>query len=138
MKCFFEKLREAMVFHYLAGAFTGTVSVEDPHRTTYRFPAISKRVVKRARRMANKEPGTVNWIETGVRDGDVFYDIGANIGIYSLLAAARIGAGKVYSFEPDVSSFAGLLQVITLNGIAPTFCCGRRITCRGGACTLAP
>ena len=120
MKYFIEKLREAMVFHYLAGTFTGTVSVEDPHRTAtrYRFPAISKRVVKRARRMANKEPGTVNWIETGVRDGDVFYDIGANIGIYSLLAAARIGAGKVYSFEPDASSFAGLLQVITLNGMA--------------------
>ncbi|MCY4428235.1 MAG: FkbM family methyltransferase [Halieaceae bacterium] len=120
MKYFFEKLREGMVFHYLAGALTGTVSVVDPHRsaTRYRFPAISKRVVKRARRMAIKEPGTVNWIESDVRDGDVFYDIGANIGIYSLLAAARIGAGKVYSFEPDASSFAGLLQVITLNGLA--------------------
>ena len=116
----FGKLREAMVLHYLVGAFTGTVSVMDPHRTgtRYRFPAISKRVVKRARRMASKEPGTVNWIETNVSDGDVFWDIGANIGIYSLLAAARIGGGKVYSFEPDASSFAGLLQVIALNGMA--------------------
>lgn len=33
--------------------------------------------------------------------GDVFYDIGANTGFFSLLAADRVGAdGAVYAFEP--------------------------------------
>jgi FkbM family methyltransferase len=38
-----------------------------------------------------------------LRLGDVFYDLGANIGLFSLLAARTAGpAGKVFSFEPDV------------------------------------
>src|SRR5947199_3985553 len=36
-----------------------------------------------------KEPWTVRWLEQGIRDGDVFYDIGANVGTYSLIAAAQ-------------------------------------------------
>jgi FkbM family methyltransferase len=37
-----------------------------------------------------------------LRPGDVFYDLGANIGLFSLLAARVAGStGKVFSFEPD-------------------------------------
>jgi FkbM family methyltransferase len=37
-----------------------------------------------------------------LRSGDVFYDLGANIGLFSLLAARCVGnSGKVFSFEPD-------------------------------------
>ena len=37
-----------------------------------------------------------------LRPGDVFYDLGANIGLFSLLAARCVGdSGKVFSFEPD-------------------------------------
>ena len=37
-----------------------------------------------------------------LRPGDVFYDLGANMGLFSLLAARCVGeSGKVFSFEPD-------------------------------------
>ena len=37
-----------------------------------------------------------------LRPGDVFYDLGANIGLFSLLAARCVGdSGRVFSFEPD-------------------------------------
>ncbi|MGA9883789.1 MAG: FkbM family methyltransferase [Candidatus Acidiferrales bacterium] len=37
-----------------------------------------------------------------LRPGMVFYDLGANIGLFSLLAARIVGAkGHVFSFEPD-------------------------------------
>jgi FkbM family methyltransferase len=37
-----------------------------------------------------------------LRPGGVFYDLGANIGLFSLLAAQLVGTtGKVFSFEPD-------------------------------------
>lgn len=37
--------------------------------------------------------------------GDVFYDVGANIGWYSLLAARRVGPdGRVLAFEPNVEN----------------------------------
>jgi len=37
-----------------------------------------------------------------LRPDDVFYDIGANVGLYSVLATAKLGAaGVIYSFEPN-------------------------------------
>lgn len=46
-----------------------------------------------------KEAGTMRWIDGEVRAGDIFMDIGANIGIYTLAAAHRVGkkAGSMRS-----------------------------------------
>ena len=49
--------------------------------------------------------------------GMVFYDLGANIGLFSLLAARIVGAsGCVYSFEPDAEIAARLRRNIERNG----------------------
>ena len=54
-----------------------------------------------------------------LRDGMVVLDIGANIGYFSLIAAARVGeSGKVFSFEPSKESFLLLSKNIKLNGYA--------------------
>lgn len=37
-----------------------------------------------------------------LQEGDVFYDIGSNIGFFSLVAARLVGAGRVYAFEPVI------------------------------------
>lgn len=51
-----------------------------------------------------------------LRPGDIYLDVGANIGLFTLIAARRVGkAGKVYAFEPIASTFQGLLQNISLN-----------------------
>lgn len=64
----------------------------------------------------SKEPETVEWIETNVRPGDVFYDIGANVGAYSLVAhAVAEGDCTVYAFEPSFSTFAALSENVRLN-----------------------
>ena len=52
-----------------------------------------------------------------LRTGDCFIDVGANCGVYSLLAARRVGAsGLVVAFEPSPRSFAKLIRNIELNG----------------------
>jgi FkbM family methyltransferase len=72
----------------------------------------------RARTFATKEEGTVEWIRSSVRPGQVFCDIGANIGLYSLLAAQFAGpAGLVYAFEPHVVNASGLLANAAANGL---------------------
>jgi hypothetical protein len=39
--------------------------------------------------------------DKAVREGHVVYDVGANVGFYSLLAACCVGEnGKVHAFEP--------------------------------------
>ena len=50
--------------------------------------------------------------------GDVFVDVGANIGYFSLLADSRVGpAGAVFAFEPDPDNFALLTESVALNGM---------------------
>lgn len=73
----------------------------------------------RARSFEQKEPGTVAWIRGEVRPGDVFVDVGANMGLYSLLAARRCGpTGVVYAFEPHLINAGDLLTNVTINGLA--------------------
>jgi FkbM family methyltransferase len=51
-----------------------------------------------------------------LRPGMIFYDLGANIGLFSLLAARLVGAaGKVFSFEPDAEIAARLRRNIARN-----------------------
>lgn len=50
--------------------------------------------------------------------GDVFVDVGANIGYFSLLAASRVGpGGAVFAFEPDPDNFRLLGESLALNGL---------------------
>ncbi|MEI6034924.1 MAG: FkbM family methyltransferase [Verrucomicrobiae bacterium] len=53
-----------------------------------------------------------------LRPGDRFVDVGANIGLYSLLAAKRVGPqGKVCAFEPGGVPAERLREACALNGI---------------------
>lgn len=62
---------------------------------------------------AAREPETVAWIDEHVNAGDVFYDLGANIGGYTLIAASRGAA--VYAFEPEAMNYGRLVQNMELN-----------------------
>jgi len=58
----------------------------------------------------------MRWLDTHLKSGDIFLDIGANIGIYSLAAAHRVGEkGKVYAVEPHKPSAISLMQNTKLN-----------------------
>lgn len=51
--------------------------------------------------------------------GDVLFDVGANIGFFSLIAARRVGAeGRVYAFEPVPRNAAAIRRSAQLNGLA--------------------
>jgi FkbM family methyltransferase len=47
------------------------------------------------------KPDLQSFLSSAVKQGSVFYDIGANVGFFSLLAARLVGPqGRVFSFEP--------------------------------------
>jgi FkbM family methyltransferase len=63
-----------------------------------------------------KEEGTMRWLDEELRAGDVFMDIGANIGIYTIAAAHRVGStGKVYAFEPHKVNVLALMRNVAAN-----------------------
>lgn len=72
----------------------------------------------RSNNAVDKEPETVQWLEEYVHAGDVLYDIGANIGVYSLIAAKNTeGKAPIYAFEPGFPSFSQLCKNVVLNEV---------------------
>jgi FkbM family methyltransferase len=59
-----------------------------------------------------------DFISSHIGPTDIFYDLGANIGLFSLIAA-RIteGTGKVFSFEPDAQNARRLRRNVEHNGL---------------------
>ena len=52
-----------------------------------------------------------------LKPGMTFFDVGANIGIYSLLAANRMGmTGAIHAFEPTPRTATRLATNVSLNG----------------------
>lgn len=62
---------------------------------------------------SSKEPEMLEWIDEYGGEG-TFYDIGANIGIYSLYYA-KSKTGSVFSFEPSVFNLRQLAKNISIN-----------------------
>jgi FkbM family methyltransferase len=59
----------------------------------------------------------IKFLKNSLKEGDVFFDIGANIGCYSLVAAKQTGPkGEVHSFEPVSKVFYKLQNNVSLNG----------------------
>jgi len=84
----------------------------DQHRYTY--DASSPLLLWRANTLFDKEPETIEWLR-GLTFNDVLYDVGANVGMYSVYAGMR--CRKVYSFEPESANFSILNRNIGLNGL---------------------
>ncbi len=61
-----------------------------------------------------KEPETIEWIKS-FKDGEIFCDVGANIGIYTLYVASLYPNSLIYAIEPDRRNYIRLLENITLN-----------------------
>ena len=121
---FLQKLRKlrwlpARHWYDLRNLMRLSPGVRDPKDgLSYRFEADSFEAYQRGRLFLDKEPQTIAWLRDALRPSDVFLDIGANIGIFSIFAARHIGPdGHVYACEPHLPNAAQLLQNISANDI---------------------
>ena len=63
------------------------------------------------------------FLKAYLKPGDLFVDVGANIGLYSLLAARLVGpSGKVFAFEPTGRIYERLMDCVKLNGFQNISC----------------
>jgi FkbM family methyltransferase len=113
------KLRWLPVRHWfdLRQAMRLRVTIRDPDDgQRYRFIADSLHAYERARLHLRKEPETIKWLRQNLRPNDVFLDIGANIGTFSIFAAKHLSdEGHVYACEPHLPTTVQLLQNIAAN-----------------------
>lgn len=88
------------------------------HERTLRYAATGSSSLKRVRTIFTKEPTTLAWIDF-FEEGETVFDIGANVGMYTIYAAVTKGA-KVYAFEPEALNFAELNKNLFLNDLHET------------------
>jgi len=63
-----------------------------------------------------REPATVEWVK-GMKNG-VLFDVGANVGAYSLIASRHNPNLKVYAFEPMHKNYYALIENIIVNSLS--------------------
>jgi FkbM family methyltransferase len=67
----------------------------------------------------NKEPNTISWIDSFSGKKIVFWDIGSNIGSFSIYAASKHKQNiSIYSFEPSTSNLRVLSRNISINKLS--------------------
>ena len=74
----------------------------------------------RVRTLLSKEPDTIQWIDNFDKNKEIiFWDIGANIGLFSIYSAQKHkGKIKVIDFEPSSSNLRVLTRNISMNNFS--------------------
>jgi FkbM family methyltransferase len=95
-------------------AISPVATVQTPHG-----PLLCKaghgRLLWRAQTFYTEEPATIEWLDRLTPD-DVYWDIGANIGLYAIYAAKFRGC-RTLAFEPESQNYALLVENIVMNGV---------------------
>lgn len=76
------------------------------------FLTPNSQCVWRVETLDTKEPDTIEWLNK-MQAGEKLFDVGANMGQYSLIAATK--GVKVHAFEPESQNFALLCRNIGIN-----------------------
>ncbi len=75
------------------------------------------RTLKRAKTYSIKEPETLDWIDN-FEPNTCYFDIGANIGQYSLYPAKKYGESiQIFAFEPQSNNYYALNKNIYINNL---------------------
>ncbi|WP_323795999.1 hypothetical protein [Nisaea sp.] len=82
---------------------------------TMKFAVPNHKCLYFATSLEAREPETNAWIRALPSDA-LFFDIGANVGIFSILAAASTDA-SIVAFEPHFANYHALVRTVIANGL---------------------
>lgn len=109
------KRREAIAVSTIIEQLTYYYPARTPDGSIIEFFSPGYKPAFRGISLFTKQTEISPWIESFV-SGDVFWDVGANVGAYSLYAATRPGV-TVLSFEPEASNYYVLARNIAKNNL---------------------
>ena len=94
--------------------------VSKKNKSLFKLKTTSSHDRMRHKTFFQKEPETIKWLDSLAdihgNNQFVFYDIGANIGIYSLYLSSVNPTCKIFAIEPESTNFSSLNTNIGLNG----------------------
>ena len=91
------------------------IEIDISKKKTY-FYAPNKLIKWRIETLYSKEPDTLEWIKN-FKKHSIFWDIGANIGLYSIYAAQNFTNLEIVSFEPSTNNTRVLSKNISKNNL---------------------
>ncbi len=104
------------VYHYLVLSRKGVLRVEKGSVSADFITRTPEQL--RAVEAGSLEP-TLDLMVNSLKPGDTVYDVGSNVGVYTVLLAKAVGEkGMVVAFEPHPGTFGQLLENIKLNNLA--------------------
>ncbi|MGI6152816.1 MAG: FkbM family methyltransferase, partial [Christensenellaceae bacterium] len=110
-------LMESNTGKHIIPSFQGGITVVDTGAMQLGVPAEDWKTAALLAKYGHLEIGTEKFIQRFVKKGMTVVDIGANLGVMSILMAQNIGdSGKLYSFEPSPKVFEIMQNNLALNG----------------------
>jgi glycosyltransferase involved in cell wall biosynthesis len=71
----------------------------------------SVKEVRRIKRLFREEADTLEWLSRTLLPADIFFDVGANAGVFAVFAGSLVGpSGRVYAFEPHLPNATALIM----------------------------
>jgi FkbM family methyltransferase len=69
------------------------------------------------------EKDITSFVKEILKGGEIVFDVGANIGFYTILFSKLVGAaGKVHAFEPSIREFLALCRNLSINNSKNVYC----------------
>jgi FkbM family methyltransferase len=109
-----EPVRARLQGHLAQVLLSKTATMETP-RGKLSFVTLGRVGAGRGMTMLTKQPLTIEWIDA-FEPGSVFWDVGANVGVYTLYAALR-GDTRVVAFEPAAVNYFLLASNCEANAV---------------------
>jgi FkbM family methyltransferase len=81
------------------------------------FFSPTKEIKSRVETLLTKEPNTIEWIDGFKGKNVVFWDIGSNIGLFSIYASLKHRDINIVSFEPSQNNLRILARNISINSL---------------------
>jgi FkbM family methyltransferase len=83
------------------------------------------------------EKGQNCFVNAFLREGDVFVDVGANVGLFSIIAGRRVSpSGRVFAFEPAKNPYLELSKNVALNRLSNVLCIQKALSDTDGTKSL--
>ena len=108
-------LGQQQLGHAVEKLIASAVTDVDVAGATLRFMTATPLLQRRAQTVLSKEPDTIRWIDQ-FEANDVLWDIGANVGVFSIYAA-KVKGVRVFAFEPSADNFMVLNRNIESNAL---------------------
>jgi FkbM family methyltransferase len=110
-----EDAARGMWYRFFGSRITRSVSICN-HTCSFHCPSP---MVSDSVSSVNKERTAIEWFLSQIREGDTVWDVGANIGLWTVFTAKQIGiSGKVAAFEPYAAALPILKANLDLNGVS--------------------